>query len=92
MVNKLMHTGTYCYARLCPVVAPILRQKRSPQHVTVSKALRIISLERQFVEEVVGIALRLIGRFLIDIVVSAIIEVMFKFPGNFICKPFTKKR
>ncbi|AMX03376.1 hypothetical protein A3224_13005 [Microbulbifer thermotolerans] len=54
------------------------------------EALIILSLEREFVEEVIGSVFRFIGRLLVEIVFTAIFEVIFRFPGNIICKPFTK--
>ncbi|WP_444933043.1 hypothetical protein [Microbulbifer sp. JTAC008] len=42
-------------------------------------------------EEVIGGVFRFLGRFIVETIFTIIVEVMFHFPGNLICKPFTKK-
>ncbi|WP_255875775.1 hypothetical protein, partial [Microbulbifer elongatus] len=54
-------------------------------------ALSILSPERESVEEVIGGVFRFLGRFIVETIFAAIVEVMFQFPGNLICKPFTKQ-
>jgi len=43
------------------------------------------------VEEVVGGVFRVLGRFIVEVIFTAVFEVMFQFPGNIICKAFTKE-
>lgn len=41
-------------------------------------------------EEIIGGLLRILGRFVFEIVFITATEVIFQLPGQLLCKPFTK--